>query len=217
MPVLPPEPPFPENENRTFIINNSSNVTGIIVGVNQQGIIIRKKDDTYTGRLQWQYFDQTAIAREPKVIAYRKPQEAVRLAMEKARIANEKRARIQAENFARLDAIIDSSIAIYGSKVVTKGYLKGWGTDVTIGEIFHVVAPDAKWTATKLADNEPERYSHYIVEARWVNKKFENVAMQYLVTADGSDFYLHGCFVSHVKVPDALFLQVIKNIWNTEK
>lgn len=217
MPILPPEPPFPENENRRFYLNNSSNVTGIIIGVYQQGIIIRKEDGTYTGRLSWEYFDQTAIAREPKVIAYRKAQESARLAREKVRIANEERARIKAEYYARLDAIIDNSIAIYGSKVVTRGYLKAWGTEVTIGEIFRVVAPSAEWTATKLADKEPERYTHYIVEARWVNKKLKNVAMQYLVTADGSDFHLHGCFVSHVKVPDALFLQTIKDIWNSDK
>jgi hypothetical protein len=217
LPVLPPEPPFPENENRTFHIINSTNIIGIIVGVYQKGIIIRKQDGTYTGQLPWPYFDQAAVAREPKVIAYRKTQEAARLTIEKNRQANEERARIKAEYYARLDAVIDKSIATYGHKVVTMGYLKAWGTDVTIGEIFRVVAPSAEWTATKLADNDPERYSHYIVEARWVNNKLENVAMQYLVTADGLNFHLHGCFVSHVKVPDATFLQTVKNIWNSEK
>ena len=193
--------------------------------VDQDGIIIKLGLSQYTSRLAWDLFDEAALAREPKVIAYRKAKQAAEEAVERARVAAaeaaEKARRDAAEASQRLDeyrtrqdALIEASIGIYGWKTVTKGYLKAWGNDVSIGEIFSLVAPSAIWSAAKLSDSEPERYTHYLVQAKWTNDNGERVNMQYLVTVDGSDFRLHGCFVSGRKMEDIPFLLAVKDIWN---
>ena len=49
---------------------------------------------------------------------------------------------------------------------MSDGYLKAWGNEVKIGEIFQVVSSNsARWTAAKLASNEAERYTYYLVES----------------------------------------------------
>ena len=217
-------PAFPENEPRTFHLMSGTNYAGIIVSVDKTGLIIKLGMSQYTPRLAWDLFEEEALAREPKVIAYRKALEAAERARiaaaeaaERAKAEKAEAARLLAESRARQDAIIESSIELYGWKTVTKGYLKGWGSQVSIGEIFAVVAPTANWSAGKLADYEKERYTHYVVEARWTNDRGERVAMQYLVTADGSDFRLHGCFVSGSKMPDLPFIGAVKDIWNRKQ
>jgi hypothetical protein len=228
-PEVPTLPPLPENEVRTFRLKNHTNYVGTIIHVDGKGMIIKlTTPGVYTSRLAWDLFDEEAISREPKVIAFRKAQEASRLAAERARIAAEQaaeRARAQREEEARRlaeyhtkqDAVIESSINRYGWQCVTKGYLSGWGSQVSIGEIFRVVAPGARWSAAKLASYEPERYTHYLVEAKWTNDDGDPVEMQYLVTADGANFHLHGCFVSGSKMADGPFITAVKAIWNRKQ
>jgi len=224
----PKEPPLPENEIRTFSLSNHKFIRGRIIHVSDDGLVFSDSAGNFTLRMPWDNFDAAALEREPKVISFKAAKEAKRQAQESARIEAERAAaeakakeeeRIAqlAAQRARQDALIANSIATYGSKVVKRGYLQAWGTQVSIGEIFDVVAPSASWSANKLSDFEPERYTHYLVEARWTNKNGERVAMQYLVTADGSDFHLHGCFVSGVKMPDMPFLVAVKKIWDESK
>lgn len=232
-------PPLPEHEPRLFCLKNNSNYLGSIFHVDGKGLIIKLTSGKLTSRLPWDLFDEAALAREPKVLAIKKAQEAARLAAEqaiiaaaeaaeKARIAAAEAAekaraekaeaeRLLAEYRNRQDNLIDDSIRKLGWKSITRGYLKAWGDQVTIGEIFSVVAPSAQWSAGKLASNESERYSHYLVEAKWINDNGERVAMQYLVTADGSNFHLHGCFVAERKLPDLQFLLAVKEIWQRKR
>ncbi|MEI7730134.1 MAG: hypothetical protein WCO56_11220 [Verrucomicrobiota bacterium] len=217
-------PPLPENEPRTFHLKLDNNYVGKIVDVNDEGIVIKQMDGRFSIRLAWELFDSDLVEREPKVIAFRLAKIKAREAAEQARVAaakaaakakrdQEENARAMAEYRAQREKLVEAGITRYGWKVVTRGYLKAWGGNVTIGEIFAVVAPSAIWTAGKLSDLEPERYTHYLVEARWVNDSGEVVNMQYLVTIDGSDFKLHGCFVSGKKMADIPFLQAVKNIY----
>lgn len=221
----PTEPAFPEGVSRMFYLANSTTLTGTIVSVTEQGLIIRDIASKYSSRVPWENFDLAALGREPKVIAFRNAKEQARLTKDRARIAveqavaqakarQEEGARSEAEYRARQDAKIATSIADYGWKSVTTGHLKAWGSEVSIGAIFTVVAPRAQWSADKLVDYDAQRYTHYLVEAKWTNEKGQRVAMQYLVTANGLNFQLHGCFVSGEKMDDLPFLMTVKNIWN---
>jgi len=210
-------PPLPEHEPRLFCLKNNSNYLGSIFHVDGKGLIIKLTSGKLTSRLPWDLFDEAALAREPKVLAIKKAQEAARLAAEKARAEKAEAERRLAEYRNRQDNLIDDSIRKLGWKSITRGYLKAWGDQVTIGELFSVVAPSAQWSAGKLASNESERYSHYLVEAKWINDNGERVAMQYLVTADGSNFHLHGCFVAERKLPDLQFLLAVKEIWQRKR
>ncbi len=115
------------------------------------------------------------------------------------------------------DKLIDVAIRLYGCKIVTGGYLKAWGNAVTIGKVFAVVAPEAKWSCGRLVDNAPERYSHYLVQAEWTNDSGYPVVMQYLVAVNGSGFRLHGCFVSGREIPSDSYIQAVKEIWDEKR
>jgi len=224
----PSLPPLPENKARTFRLKNGTNYTGTIISVDRTGLVIKLVSNQYTSRLAWNLFDEEQLTREPKVIALRKAQQAAKEAAEQKRIAaaaaveKVKRDKADAarnleEYRARQNLLIETSIRLHKWQAVTGGHLKAWGSEVSIGEIFSVVAPSARWSAEKLSDKEPERYTYYLVEANWINENFEPVAMQYLVTADGSDFHLHGCFVSGRKMPDLPFILGVKKIWDARK
>ncbi len=74
---------------------------------------------------------------------------------------------------------------------VKNGYLKAFGDEVTIGQAFEVVSGGAvNWEARELAPSEAEHTTHYLVEAKWVGSK--EIAVQFVVKNDGSDFRLHG-------------------------
>jgi hypothetical protein len=219
-------PPLPANVDRTYRLADMTELVGTILHVDDRGIVIKLDTGKISARNTWNAFDMEALAREPKVIEYQQAKERAKklqeearaaavAAAERAKAAAEERARELAETRKKQDMLLDQSIQSYGWKRVSDGYLKGWGTEVDIGRIFRVVSSNSvRWTAAKLASNEQERYTHYLVEAAWRNDRGERVEVQFLVDADGSSFRLHGCFVSGKKIPDGPFMTSVKDIWD---
>lgn len=217
--------PLPANVSRTYRLTDMTELVGSILQVDDKGIII-KLDTGLFARNAWNNFDMEALAREPKVIEYQQTKEKAQRLQEEARVAAvaaaerakaaaEERARVLAETRERQDKILDQTIQSQNWKRVSDGYLKAWGNEVNIGRIFQVVSSNsARWTAGKLAPNEQERYTHYLVESAWSNDSGQRVEVQFLVDADGSGFRLHGCFLSGKKMPDGPFMSAIKDIWD---
>ncbi|MEQ2006174.1 MAG: hypothetical protein ABMA26_05190 [Limisphaerales bacterium] len=218
--------PLPANVSRTYKLTDMTELVGIILHVDDKGIIIKLNTGKLSARTPWNNFDIEALAREPKVIEYQHTKEkaqklheearvAALAAAERAKAAAEERARVLAETREKQDKLLDQTIQSKNWKRVSDGYLKGWGNEVNIGKIFQVVSSNsARWTAAKLAPNEQERYTHYLVESAWSNDSGQRVEVQFLVDADGSSFRLHGCFLSGKKVPDGPFMTSVKDIWD---
>ena len=217
--------PLPSNVSRAYRLTDMTELVGIIIQVDDKGIIIKLGSGKLT-RNPWHNFDIEALAREPKVNEYQQTKEKAQRQQEEARVAAvaaserakaaaEERARVLAEARERQDKILDQTIQSKNWKRVSDGYLKAWGNEVKIGEIFQVVSSNsARWTAAKLASNEAERYTYYLVESVWSNDSGQRVEVQFLVDADGSSFRLHGCFLSGKKMPDGPFMSAIKDIWD---
>lgn len=219
-------PPLPANVTRTYRLADMTELVGIILHVDDKGIIIKLNTGKLSARNSWNNFDIEALAREPKVIEYQQTKEKAQRLQEEARVAAvaaaerakaaaEDRARVLAETREKQDKLLDQTIQSKNWKRVSDGYLKGWGNEVNIGRIFQVVSSSsARWTAAKLAPNEQERYTHYLVESAWSNDSGQRVEVQFLVDADGSNFRLHGCFLSGKKMPDGPFMTSVKEIWD---
>lgn len=222
--------PLPENETRTFVLKTDEEITGRVFSVRTNGVVIKRESGAFTLRIPFEKF-AAEIEWEPKVIAFRAEQiarekedeerriAAIKAAAEakaKAEVAEAERAQAMAARRASLDRTLDTAIRIHGTSVVRRGYLRAWGSNVTIGEIFEVVAPSASWTASKVAETDSQRYSHYLVEATWRNDSLDRVNMQYLVDTIG-DFRLHGCFINGKNVPDSQFILIVKEIWNEKR
>ena len=121
--TTPTLPPLPENEPRTFHLKNHTNYTGVIVDVRDKGIILKLTSAEYTDRLAWSLFADQELEREPKIIAYRAAQEALRLVTEaaaQAKAEKEEAAKRLADYQSSQDSLIESSIEHFGTKVVTR-------------------------------------------------------------------------------------------------
>ncbi len=97
---------------------------------------------------------------------------------------------------------------------IKDGYLKAFGTEVTIGEVFDVVAEGGvDWEAQELASSEAEASTHYLVEAKWDGSGGE-IAIQFLVKNDGSDFRLHGSKIGGSFQNAIITILAIKKAYN---
>ena len=106
---------------------------------------------------------------------------------------------------------VDSRLS---TKAVSNGYLKVFGNEVTIGEVFNVVSEGtAQWSADRLASSEPEYLTHYLVESTWYNEKSQLVKCQFNVELSGSRFYMYGAFIGGKSMEFTDFQEGIKAIW----
>ncbi len=87
--------------------------------------------------------------------------------------------------------------SLFGSgdyKVVRDGYLEAFGDEITIGEVFEVVSGGGvTWSSTDVKKKyKGLAKSHYVVQAKWKNRKGEPVVIEFLVSKKGEGFRLHG-------------------------
>lgn len=232
--------PLPANEIRMYRLKDMTELIGSVFNVDDKGIVFKFATGKLSTRIKWESIDIETLTREPKVIEYLKAKERARKSeearraeqarraeearaaaiaeAERAKAAAEERARALTEYRKKQDRLIEQTIASMSWKLVSEGYLKGWGNEVKIGRVFQVVSSNTvRWSAAKLAANEEERYTHYLVESEWKNDSGQRVTVQFLVDADGSSFRLHGCFVNGTKLPDGPFLRSVKEIWEEKR
>ncbi|GMT49061.1 MAG: hypothetical protein IEMM0008_0600 [bacterium] len=87
--------------------------------------------------------------------------------------------------------------SLFGSgdyKVVRDGYLEAFGDEITIGEVFEVVsAGGVKWSSVGVKKKYKDlSKSHYVVQAKWKNRKGEPVVIEFLVSKKSESFRLNG-------------------------
>jgi len=97
---------------------------------------------------------------------------------------------------------------------VKNGYLRAFGDEVTIGEVFDVVSNfTAYWTADYLGPKEKLKNSHYLVEAKWKNEYGKLVTIQFLCNGNGKEFELHGASIGKEFVDPWSTILGFKEAW----